>query len=375
MNYVIEQLAQKGRYGDDKLVHMSSGEVAGLRALANAAGTDLTKNPETGLDEAFNLKTLLPLVAGAALGPAGIGLTAMQAGLVTGAAATAITGDPMQGLSAGLGGFGGAGLAGSLSAAGSAGAQTGSTAAASTGAETVGAATPTNLSNAFPGGVPSMNPATDSFIGSQTTTNLGNALSPSEIASQAANYTPNVGQIGASTSPVGGLESIGQGAKGVISDAPGARDAFMKDIGGKKGLLKSGLAATAPLMNESMQPEPMTAYSDTGDRDYETYLDRMGLRRTRARFAEGGLADASLSNKNGLGSLIKGDSDGMGDEVLAKVSPGEYIITAQAVSALGNGNTDAGAKKLDGMMDRIYEKQTGKPKQMKEMNANEVLVA
>ena len=60
MNYVIEQLAQKGRYGDDKLVHMSSGEVAGLKALANAAGTDLTKNPETGLDEAFNLKTLLP---------------------------------------------------------------------------------------------------------------------------------------------------------------------------------------------------------------------------------------------------------------------------------------------------------------------------
>ena len=349
MNYVIEQLAQKGRYGDDKLVHMSSGEVAGLKALANAAGTDLTKNPETGLDEAFNLKTLLPLVAGAALGPAGIGLTAMQAGLVTGAAATAITGDPMQGLSAGLGGFGGAGLAGSLSAAG------GAEAANAAGASSIGKDTALNQMTA---------PMPDMTTG--VPGSVGNNVSSSY-------YTPPT--MTSSTSPVGGLESIGQGAKGVISDAPGARDAFMKDIGGKKGLLKSGLAATAPLMNESMQPEPMTAYSDTGDRDYETYLDRMGLRRTRARFAEGGLADASLSNKNGLGSLIKGDSDGMGDEVLAKVSPGEYIITAQAVSALGNGNTDAGAKKLDGMMDRIYEKQTGEPKQMKEMNANEVLVA
>ena len=48
MNYVIEQIANKGRYGDDKLVHMSSGEINGLKALAKATGTQITKNPETG---------------------------------------------------------------------------------------------------------------------------------------------------------------------------------------------------------------------------------------------------------------------------------------------------------------------------------------
>jgi hypothetical protein len=349
MNYVIEQLAQKGRHGDDKLVHMSSDEVAGLKGLANAYGTKITKNPETGLDEAFNLKTILPLVAGAALGPAGIGLTAMQAGLVTGAAATAITGDPMQGLSAGLGGFGGAGLGGALSSAG------GAEAANAAGASSIGKDTALNQMTAP---MPDMTTGVPGSVGNNVTSSY---------------YTPPT--MTSSTPPVGGLESIGQGAKSVFSDTPGARDAFMKDIGGKSGLLKSSLAATAPLMSESTKMDEQNSYADTSSRDYETYLDRMGLRRTRRSFAEGGLADASLSNKSGLGSLIKGDSDGMGDEVLAKVSPGEYIITAQAVSALGNGNTDSGAKKLDGMMDRIYEKQTGEPKQMKEINADEMLVA
>ena len=171
------------------------------------------------------------------------------------------------------------------------------------------------------------------------------------------------------------FSEMGRGLEGIVKDSPGARDRFLQTMGGKSGAVKSGLAASAPILSESMQPEPMTSYSDTGDRNYETYLDRMGLRRTRRSFAEGGLADASLSNKSGLGSLIKGDSDGMADEILAKVSPGEYIITAQAVSALGNGNTDAGAKKLDGMMDRIYEMQTGEPKQMKEIDAKKVMVA
>ncbi len=372
MNYVIEQIANAGRYGDDKLVHMSSDEVAGLKGLANAYGTKITKNPQTGLDEAFNLKSLLPMVAGLALGPAGVGLTALQAGIATGVGGALITGDPLQGAMMGLGGYGGAGLGGALSSAGSAGAQAGNT-AVSTGTETITAATPTNLPNAFPGGVPPMNPATDTLaMGSGTTPGLANAFSPSEVASQAANYTQNV--VPPASTSSGGFGAVGDGLQGVISDAPGAREAFMSPveqggIGGKSGLFKSGLAASAPMFEEALQPEEMNAYSDGEPIPFESYLDEYGLRRVRPKkFAEGGLTDASLTNKSGLGSLIQGSGDGMGDEVPALVSPGEYIITAQAVSALGNGNTDAGAKKLDGMMDRIYKSQSGEAKQMPRMS-------
>jgi len=47
----LSQAANKGRYGDDVLVHMSKDEV---KTLANMAGLDdLPRNPETGLPEAW----------------------------------------------------------------------------------------------------------------------------------------------------------------------------------------------------------------------------------------------------------------------------------------------------------------------------------
>ena len=60
-------LASKGRRGDTELVHMTKGEIKGLQQLALAHGGSLTINPETGLVEAGILKTILPMVAGAAL--------------------------------------------------------------------------------------------------------------------------------------------------------------------------------------------------------------------------------------------------------------------------------------------------------------------
>ena len=80
-----QHLASHGR-GDDKvLVHMTLGEVKSLNDLAKAHGGQLSINPKTGLPEAGFLSSILPMVAGAALGPAGYGLTAMQAGMAAGA--------------------------------------------------------------------------------------------------------------------------------------------------------------------------------------------------------------------------------------------------------------------------------------------------
>jgi len=85
--------------------------------------------------------------------------------------------------------------------------------------------------------------------------------------------------------------------------------------------------------------------------------------------AHGGLMAAK-------GTYLRGSTDGMADELNtsiegkqpAKLSHGEFVVPADVVSHLGNGNSDAGAKKLYQMMDRIRVARTGTKKQGKEIN-------
>ena len=119
LQLAAKHLSNQGRGPDDTLVHMSRGEVKSLNDLAMAHGGHLTINPETGLPEAGFLSMILPMVAGAALGPAGFGIasSALTAGMMVGAGSYLL--NPKAGLmgalSAGLGGYGGAGLASGLS--------------------------------------------------------------------------------------------------------------------------------------------------------------------------------------------------------------------------------------------------------------------
>jgi hypothetical protein len=124
-------MASKGRNGDSMLVHMTPGEVAGLHALALKHGGELTINPDTGLPEANFLKSLLPMLAGAALnffvpglgaavgGAFGLGAAA-GTGIAVGGLTTLATGSLSRGLMAGMGAYGGAGLTEGLMGAGAA---------------------------------------------------------------------------------------------------------------------------------------------------------------------------------------------------------------------------------------------------------------
>ena len=81
------------------------------------------------------------------------------------------------------------------------------------------------------------------------------------------------------------------------------------------------------------------------------------------------------------GKYLRGATDGMSDELRttidgkqpAALSHGEFVIPADVVSHLGNGNSDAGAKKLYEMMDRIRKARTGTTKQGREINPNKFL--
>jgi hypothetical protein len=116
---LAQGVASLGRNGESMLVHMQPREVAGLQALAMQGGGSLTINPETGLPEAgwFGdiLGAVAPIAMGALLGPAGLGMSALGAGITTGLTGFALSGGNIgKGLMAGLGGYGGSNLAGSL---------------------------------------------------------------------------------------------------------------------------------------------------------------------------------------------------------------------------------------------------------------------
>jgi hypothetical protein len=88
----------------------------------------------------------------------------------------------------------------------------------------------------------------------------------------------------------------------------------------------------------------------------------------RTSFAQGGIA--------GIPRYIGGTHDGMQDTIPAYIdgqqpaalSGGEFVIPADVVSHIGNGNSQAGAKQLFDMMARIRQARTGTTKQSRQIN-------
>ena len=108
------------------------------------------------------------------------------------------------------------------------------------------------------------------------------------------------------------------------------------------------------------------------------------------QLAMGGLPAPQNFNLGGFsdgGRLLKGPGDGVSDSIPAtigakgqpaRLADGEFVIPARIVSELGNGSTDAGAKKLYAMMGRVQRargKTTGKNKVAANSRADKYLPA
>jgi hypothetical protein len=99
--------------------------------------------------------------------------------------------------------------------------------------------------------------------------------------------------------------------------------------------------------------------------------------------ARGGIMQSSLGGYAAGGNprLLKGPGDGMSDNIPAtingrqpaRLADGEFVIPADVVSHLGNGSTEAGAKQLHAMMNKIRKARTGNPKQGKQINPSKFL--
>jgi hypothetical protein len=114
-------------------------------------------------------------------------------------------------------------------------------------------------------------------------------------------------------------------------------------------------------------PPDLTTFSATSTQEPIDMQNQQGT----TNLAQGGIADA--------GRYLQGKTDGMADEIPSSIdgeqpaalSHGEFVVPADVVSHLGNGNSEAGAQKLYQMMDRIREARTGTKEQGKQINPDE----
>ena len=189
------------------------------------------------------------------------------------------------------------------------------------------------------------------------------------------------------------------------------------------GMAKYGLAALSP----AMMGQPQTPYDGGGPNPYEYDYDPNTQRYTRVPvgtrerdrlqpiqtvtpMAEGGPVGAMSARNEALtvmanggqmfagggmshlgdysdgGRLLRGPGDGVSDSIPAtiankrpaRLADGEFVVPARIVSELGNGSTDAGARKLYAMMDRIQKsrgKTVGKGKVAVNSRADKALPA
>jgi len=239
MNQTAQNLASQGRYGDTTLVHMSPQEVRGLQTLARNNGTTMTINPHTGLPEAFSLGRLLPMLAGFALGPAGLGMSAMKAGLVAGGLGTLATGSLREGIGIGLGAAGGAGLAGSMS----------NLAAPAAG---------------LPANAVAGSPGIMGGAGSGITipTNAINTAAPGQLVNPA--YMPKVGELATSGLKLPPIDSAGANLVTPSMTAVPPQGALANNLTGLDALKQSALGPNAGTGLTSLPPSVNTANTAFG---------------------------------------------------------------------------------------------------------------
>lgn len=154
------------------------------------------------------------------------------------------------------------------------------------------------------------------------------------------------------------------GLMGMAVGGPVEMMSAMNAIGGNTMYPQSQLQ-TPLYSNPAVQrPEAVNVISPSAE-------PAVGMYSGEPKFAGGGLSD--LGDYSDGGRLLKGPGDGVSDSIPAvigerqpaRLADGEFVVPARIVSELGNGSTEAGARKLYAMMDRVQKarrKSVGKDK-------------
>lgn len=149
----------------------------------------------------------------------------------------------------------------------------------------------------------------------------------------------------------------------LTTTGPNKQDALLAALlGGLMGLLGKGSSAKGPVGYQGGIPKFTAVRGKPGE----------GTKFIQA--AGGGLMDLAQGGR--AARYLRGGTDGMADKIKtdidgkqpARLSHGEFVIPADVVSHLGNGNSDAGADVLYDMMDKVRKARTGTTKQGKQIN-------
>lgn len=192
-------------------------------------------------------------------------------------------------------------------------------------------------------------------LGSQAGTNALSTAGGVRDASIATADGVTGGNAAGWTSSGGGLSSVLGGGSSLMKAAP---------------LLLMGAALAGG--GGQKQAQPVEAKS-TSDSNTKTKLSNVEFNRTQTnptvtkRYGYGPSQQFFENNKlpsSGVvtaaeGRYVRGGGTGTSDSIPARLSDGEYVIDSATVSMLGDGSSDAGAKKLDQMREEIRKHKGG----------------
>jgi hypothetical protein len=386
MKGYAEEMAQKGRFGDTMLAHISPEEAQMLQAAGGAG----TINPETGLPEYFSWKKLFKK-AGPLLGIAASLFGGPLAGALVGGISGGFSGPGgkfnwKRGLLTGIASYGLGQLGKGLTGAADAGA-----AATSTVPGEVAKGVTTDIAGSVAKAIPAQ--------AAQVAPTVGDAAKSIMFAGQAGTQAAAQTAIPAAENIVSrGISAIAdkgttlfEGAKNLVTNAPGAAEGFK--AAASMTPYQAAMTTALPTMaisgmdeatKQQMEAAKIQAEKEEEERRYNM-LAQQTLGGVGYGMARGGsvLAHGGATGPANAPRTINGAGDGMSDSVPAtiegvqeaRLADGEFVIPADVVADLGNGSSNAGSKKLYAMMDRVRKARHGTTKQPPEINMGRLMPA
>ena len=405
---LAEGLADKGRGGDTMLVHMAPEEVAGLQSLAQQYGTSLTINPETGLPEALKLKSIFKAVApalpflipglgtaiaglGAKAGLGAIASKAVAAGIIGGLTAKGGGFNFKEGLKTGLTAFAGAKAFEALNAASATQTDLGSGVKTSSAGKSIDVFKPEAVAADVTQAATVQAPPSASLSPPP-------AVGPSQyqLLPGAAPDAASLGSLKASAAPI---SEVGSSLSQVAAKPPGM---FERTFGITPSTAITGAYVGTSLVAAQEAKEEQEKYEqeqrrleEEEDRRRKQYSDLFSRTLGQVPTAAGGGIVAlskggeptfeygGTTAKTGEPRMVRGAGDGMSDNVPAtiegvqeaRLANDEFVVPADVVADIGNGSSNAGAKKLYAMMDRVRKARHGTVKQPPEIRAERFMPA
>lgn len=211
-----------------------------------------------------------------------------------------------------------------------------------------------------------------STVGGSTATKLVNsAMNPSTGKVDVTKLLALAGGVGMGLSGLGNTKQQSVGYQGGIPTYTAVREQVPQTYDPNRRPGSRGQEYFS--QTQFAKPEGVAAAQEAVKAEAAAAAERNKAR--RSEYAAGGIATLAK------GRYLAGGTDGMADKIPAtisdkqpaKLSHGEFVIPADVVSHLGNGNSEAGANRLYDMMDKVRKARTGTTKQGKQINPNKYM--